>query len=119
MLAYFVYVEYNVFGGVYSMQTVIFGMLQEEKQRNLEMQKTYRKEIEALRKGSIMAKCVSGNNYYYLKYRDGGKVKNDYIGKNEDIVKEVRNEIEKRKYLLGVLKRLQVEYRQIEKIVKD
>jgi hypothetical protein len=100
------------------MQSVIFGMLQEEKQRNLEMQEAYKKEIEALRKGSIMKKNVSGNNYYYLKYRQDGKVKNDYIGKDEDIVNEIKKEIEKRKYLQSVLKRLQLEYQQIGKIVK-
>jgi len=101
------------------MQTVVYGMLQEEKQRNLEMQEVYEKEIEALCKGSIMLKKVSGNDYYYLKYRQGNKVKNDYIGKDESVVEEIRKEIEKRKYLQGVLKRLKVEYKQISKIVKD
>jgi len=101
------------------MQTVIFGMLQEEKQRNLELQKTYKKEIESLRKGSITVKNISGKNYYYLKYRQGGKVKNEYIGKDESVAGEIRQEIEKRKYLHGVLKRLQLEYRQISLIVKE
>ena len=101
------------------MQSVIFGMLQEEKQRNLEMQETYKQEVEALRKGSIMIKNVSGHNYYYLRYRQGNKVKNDYIGKDENVVEDVKQEIEKRKYLQGVLKRLQLEYRQISLIVKD
>ena len=101
------------------MQSVIFGMLQEEKQRNLEMQETYKQEIEALRKGSIMTKNVAGHNYYYLKYRQGSKVKNDYIGKDESAVEDVKREIEKRKYLQSVLKRLQLEYRQISLFVKD
>ena len=90
------------------MQSVIFGMLQEEKQRNLEMQETYMQEIEALRKGSIMTKNVSGHNYYYLRYRQGNKVKNDYIGKDESVVEDVKREIEKRKYLHDVLKRLKL-----------
>ena len=101
------------------MQSVIFGMLQEEKQRNLEMQEAYKKEIQALRKGSIMMKRVSGHSYYYLRYRQGNKVKNDYIGKDENVVEEIKREIEKRKYLQGVLKRLQLEYQQISVIVKD
>ena len=50
-----------------------------------------------------MIKNVSGHNYYYLRYRQGNKVKNDYIGKDEIAVKEVKQEIEKRKYLQGVL----------------
>jgi len=101
------------------MQTVISGMLREEKQRNLEMQETYKREIEALPKGSIMTKTVSGMQYYYLRYRQGDKVKNDYIGKDESRVEEIKRDIEKRKYLQGVLKRLQLEYKQMTKIVKD
>ena len=101
------------------MATVVYGMLQEEKQRNLEMQKTYKQEIESLPKGSIMTKTVSGKKYYYLRYRQGDKAKNDYIGKDESVVKEIKRDIEKRKYLQDVLKRLKLEYKQINLIVKD
>jgi hypothetical protein len=101
------------------MPTVIYSMLKEEKQRNLEMQETYKQEIEALRKGSIWGKSISGRTYYYLRYRQGEKVKNDYIGKDKSVIEEIKREIEKRKYLQGVLKRLKVEYRQINLIVKD
>ena len=101
------------------MATVIYDTLKEEKQRNLEMQKTYVQEIESLPKGSIMTKTVSGKKYYYLKYRQGNKIKNDYIGKDESVVAEILKEIEKRKYLQGVLKRLKLEYKQISIIVKD
>ena len=101
------------------MSTVIYGMLKEEKQRNLKMQETYKREMEALRKGSISEKSISGNTYYYLKYRQGQKVKNDYLGKDENVIEEIRHKIEKRKYLQGVLKRLKLEYRQISTIVKD
>ena len=101
------------------MATVIYNMLVEEKQRNLEMQRTYIQEIESLPKGSIMKKNDLGKIYYYLKYRQGKKVKNDYIGKSEERVAEIRRDIEKRKYLQDVLKRLKLEYRQINLIVKD
>ena len=101
------------------MATVIYNTLKEEKQRNLEMQKTYVQEIELLPKGSIMTKTVSGHKYYYLRYRQGDKIKNDYIGKDEDVVAEILKEIEKRKYLQSVLKRLKLEYKQISIIVKD
>ena len=101
------------------MATVIYGMLKDEKQRNLEMQETYKREIEILRKGSISEKTISGKTYYYLKYRQDKKVKNDYIGKDKNSVMEIKREIERRKYLQGVLKRLKIEYRQICIIVKD
>ena len=101
------------------MATVIYGMLKEEKQRNLEMQKAYMQEIESLRKGSISKKTISGKTYYYLKYRQGDKVKNDYIGRDKSVAEEVMREIEQRKHLQGILKRLKNEYRQISIIVKD
>lgn len=101
------------------METVIYGMLQEEKQRNLRLQDTYKQEIGALRKGSIMRRNISGKNYYYLKYRENNKVRTDYIGKDLSIIEEVRRETEKRKYLQSVLKRLQLEYKQISLLVKD
>ena len=100
------------------MQTVIYSMLEEEKKRNLKMQEAYMHEIDMLRKGSITTKTVSGKNYYYLKYRQGDKIKNDYIGKDDNTVEIIKQEIEKRKYLQRILKRLKTEYRQISKIVK-
>jgi hypothetical protein len=107
-----------LYGGDF-MQTVIYGMLQEEKRRNLEMQEAHRQEIQALRKGSVTVKRIGGHNYYYLKYRQGKSVRNDYIGKDKNIADEIKRETEKRKYLDGVLKRLQQEYHEISKIVKD
>jgi len=101
------------------MPTVIYGMLKEEKQRNLEMQEAYRREIETLRKGSIKPVEKSGKIYYYLCYRQGDKVKNDYIGRDESVAQEIERELEKRKHLQGVLKRLKTEYRQISIIVRD
>ena len=101
------------------METVIYGVLKEEKQRNIEMQEAYIREIEALRKGSISKKIISGKTYYYLKYRDGNKIKNDYLGKSDFNVDAIKKEIERRKYLQSVLKRLKAEYRQICAIVKE
>ena len=101
------------------MQTVVYGMLHDEKQRNLEMQETYKREILSLPKGTIIIKNVSGNKYYYLKYRQSDKTKTDYLGKDIKAVESVQREIEKRKYLQDVLKRLRAEYKQICKIVKE
>ena len=101
------------------METVIYNMLKEEKTRNLEMQKIYLQEIDSLPKGTVTIKNISGNDYYYLKYRQNEKIKTDYLGKNKKKVDVVNKEIKRRKYLQGVLKRLRVEYKQICKIVKD
>jgi len=103
----------------WKMETVIYNTLKEEKQRNLERQDIYRSEIEGLRKGKIIVKMRSGKPYHYLLYRDGDKVKTDYIGADNNKVQEIKREIERRKYVQEVLERLKIEYKQICKIVKE
>ena len=101
------------------MATVIYGMLKEEKERNLEMQEAYKQELSGLRKGSITEKIISGKLYYYLKYWDGNKTQYDYLGKDVAVVEELQIELNRRKYLQGVLKRLKTEYKEIGRIVKE
>lgn len=101
------------------MPTVVYNMLKEEKQRNLEMQDIHEKELEGLRKGSIVAKTISGRKYNYLIYRSGNKIVTKYVGNNKDELAGLKRELEKRKYIQNTLKRLRVEYKQISKIVKD
>ena len=50
------------------MSTVIYGLLEEEKERNLEMQEIHQREIDSLPKGSIFRRKVgeSKNTYHYL-----------------------------------------------------
>jgi len=101
------------------MSTVIYGMLKEEKQRNLELQEAYVTEIKLLPKGSLAAKRRNNRTYYYLRYRDKDKVKTDYIGKSDSAMEDIRRGIDKRKQLEIVVKRLKTEYKQICKIVKE
>lgn len=54
-----------------------------------------------------------------MAYRQNEKIKTDYFGKDKKKIDIVNQEIKKRKYLQGVLKRLRIEYKQICKIVKD
>ena len=101
------------------MSSVIYGMLKEEKERNLELQDLYFEEIESLSKGSIIEKEISGKKYYYLKYWKDNKAKMDYLGKDEDMIEKIRFEIKRRKHLQKVIKRLKSEYKEICKVVKD
>jgi len=101
------------------MATVIYGLLKEEKERNLEMQEIHLREINSLPKGAIVTKTTNGRKYYYLRYRDKNKVRAVYLGSNESALEEIRFKIARRKHLLGVVKRLKLEYKQICKIVKE
>ena len=103
------------------MSTVIYGILEEEKVRNLEMQEIYQNEINSLPKGSIIRRQIGKgkNTYYYLNYRDGIKPISKYLGNDKELITETRKKIKKRKHLEGIVKRLKLEYKQISKIVKE
>ena len=103
------------------MSTVIYGLLEEEKERNLEMQEVYQNEIDSLPKGSIIRRQIGKgkNTYHYLNYRDGTKPISKYLGNDEELITETRKKIKKRKHLESIVKRLKLEYKQICKIVKE
>jgi len=59
----------------------IKGVLREELDNSLQMQKRYEAELRELPKGSLVKKKIKGNFYYYLIVRTAGKVKFSYKGK--------------------------------------
>jgi hypothetical protein len=61
-------------------------MLKEELQNSVKIREDYKQAIQALPKGSIVRKRIGVNEYLYLAYRDGGKVRFDYVGKPDEEV---------------------------------
>ena len=61
---------------------VIKSVLKEELANSLAMQKNYERELAKLPKGSLIKKKIKGHLYYYLVYREKGKVQFDYKGKS-------------------------------------
>jgi hypothetical protein len=57
------------------------GILSEELENSERLLKRYRQAIEALPNGSLVPKKIKGGVFYYLAYREGGKVRFDYKGK--------------------------------------
>jgi hypothetical protein len=98
--------------------TVIEGVLLEEKERNLAMQKRYLEEIETLPKGSVTKKKINGKEYYYLIYRKGNKVITEYLGNDEAKIDEVKKKINTRKSLENSIKKLKLELKIISKTIK-
>jgi hypothetical protein len=98
--------------------SVIEGVLREERERNIMMQNQYLQEISALPKGSIVRKSRRSGDYYYLAYRVGSKVVNDYLGKDAGKVQEIQQSIDKRKHLERVVKNLKCELKLISKVVR-
>lgn len=61
---------------------VIKGILREELENSLRMKKRYEQELAKLPKGSLVKRVIKGHGYYYLVYRQNGKVKSVYRGKS-------------------------------------
>ena len=86
---------------------LIIGTILKEKNRIEYQLEEYRKNIKDLPKGTLLGrKGRNGQLYYYLKYRDAGKVVSKYIGKD---VEDLSDKISKRKHIDAMIKLLEEE----------
>jgi len=60
----------------------IKGVLREELENSERMKMRYEEELAALPRGSLVKRIIKGNEYYYLIYREDGKVRSEYKGKS-------------------------------------
>jgi len=81
----------------------IKAVLGEELENSQGLLKKYEKEMQKLPRGSLIAKKIKGNVYYYLASRNGSRVECKYKGKLS------KEEIEKCKKA----KSLKVKYRKL------
>lgn len=75
----------------------------------------YEKLIEELPKGSIICRK---KEYYYLKYRKDGKIYDEYIGKDNKKIAEIKEKLEQRKHYEKMLLALRKEQKTISKIME-
>ena len=97
------------------MNMLINSVVKNEAIRNQQMIEQYETLISSLPKGSLICRK---NEYYYLKYRDGGKICDRYIGKESDAVAKLREELELRKHYEEMLATLRHEQKAISKILE-
>ncbi len=90
-------------------------VIQKEAQRNFQMIRQYEDLIAQLPKGSLICRK---KEYYYLKYRQDGKVCDEYIGKDPETVARVREQLELRKHYLDMLSALKQEQKKIQKLLE-
>lgn len=90
-------------------------VIQKEAQRNSLMIQQYEDLIAQLPKGSLICRK---KEYYYLKYRQDGKVCDEYIGKDPETVARVRDQLELRKHYLDMLSALKQEQKKIQKLLE-
>ena len=91
---------------------VIKGVLKEELDNSLRMQNSYEQELKRLPKGSLVKKRIKGQEYYYLIYRENGKVRFIYKGKaDENEVKKYKEAKEMRARYRHLLSRVKKQIR--------
>lgn len=90
-------------------QEVLF----EEYGRQNRIKAAIENEQKTLPKGSVQRKIIHGTECFYLVYRDGGKVKTDYIKKSE--VEDFKANVRRRRENSKALKEINTTIKQIEK----
>lgn len=86
-----------------------------EADRNEQMISQYEALLSDLPKGSIVCRK---KEYYYLKYRENGKLHDKYIGKDSEKVDAIREQLALRKHYEEMLSALHQEKKAIQKILE-
>lgn len=95
--------------------SVLDAVLREEYVRVNRIIARIEQELGELPKGYISEKKINGKTYFYLQYKENGKVRSIYL-KGDDIVM-YRNLIAHRNDLREKLKALQADKKKLEKIL--
>lgn len=96
-------------------EMLIESVIQNEATRNEQMISEYEALLAELPKGSLICRK---NEYYYLKYRENGKVCEKYIGKEGSTTTEIREKIELRRHYTKMLSKLKREQKTIHTILE-
>lgn len=90
-------------------------VIHREAKRNAQMISQYETLLSELPKGSIVCRK---NEYYYLKYRENGKVCDKYLGKESSKIEEIREKLAQRRHCEEMLSALHQEKKAIQKILE-
>lgn len=95
---------------------MILDLLVAESQKNLLLQSELKNKINVLPKGTVKERRVKDRAYYYLAYRENGKVINKYIGDDSAEAEKLSRLVEERKDYEKQLKELQKEWNIYNKV---
>lgn len=93
---------------------LIKSVVQNEAVRNEKMIQQYEDLISNLPKGSLICR----REYYYLKYRNGKQICDEYIGKDAQLVAALREKLELRQHYIKMLAALKYEQKAIYKLLE-
>ena len=99
--------------------SVLKDVIQEEYNRLDSLLDLYEQKISECVKGSLSVKKRGDHSYYYLAFRDNGKVKFVYVGKEgSESVKEAAEKIEKRHRYEKMKKKSQENLSEVRKLLR-
>ena len=78
----------------------------------------YEKQLESLPKGSLQVKERNEKKYYYLAYRHNGTVVSDYIGNDEDVASNLKEQLHRRRGIETLLKSIKKELALMNKVLE-
>ena len=99
--------------------SLVFTTLSREVKQFRALQDSYEAQLSGLPKGSLRIRERNGKSYYYLSYRNGQKVITDYVGNDEDKVNKIKEQLQKRKHIEEILKKLNDEMNCIKKALEE
>ena len=100
--------------------SVLFGVLEEEKERLGGAIQLYAEKAEKLPRGALWVKKRGHREYAYLAYREGGKVHFDYVApvpsRKYD---EVMLQVKERNLLVTSIRQMRKDLRILERTLKN
>lgn len=96
----------------------ILGVLEEEQERLISQKNDYLEILKELPRvgGSVVEKKISGHIYHYFSYREGNKVKTDYIKKKD--LEEFQKKVAERERIRRIIAGIDSDLLVIEKAMK-
>lgn len=93
--------------------SILEEVLAEEYERSERVSRALMAELADLPRGSVRERLINGRSYYYLQYREGSRVRSDYVPRED--VGALRERLARRKEVVAALKEQERSRRQIEK----
>ncbi|MDQ7827001.1 MAG: hypothetical protein RDV48_29665 [Candidatus Eremiobacteraeota bacterium] len=97
---------------------MVKSMLKEELAHSLEVLEHYRRALSGLPSGALVKKRIHGGEYWYRVFREGSKVRTEYVGKvnGEEAAAALRDQ-EKRKRYRELEREVRQKIRYLEKVI--
>lgn len=96
--------------------SIVMQIISKELERNERMIQEYKNELSKLPRGKLTIKKVNSHSYFYLKFREGEQVITKYIGKDNCDLTALNEQLEKRKHIEEMIRRLKSERKELEKL---